>query len=373
MGYRNKFEESDHKALNSIVATKILDLMAKLRNEENDNSQRRWIWELLQNAKDVVIDGQKIDIEIELEEKPESKSISFSHNGKPFSVDNITYLINQVSTKERNKKPENGENKTTGKFGTGFITTHLLSEKVEVRGIAKEPDEEYRPFLLPLDRSGRSEDEIIKSVSESIAIRDALDNQEANIDYNPVALNTSFLYNLDEEGYEVAEIGLKDLQGSLPYTLAFVPIINSVHVKHQNCNYSLSGYEKQTDEIELFSILRKTSEETKEIKIVKLTKGKTSIAIEIENKEGRTFVKPITSLLPKIFCDFPLIGTNNFPFPVIINSSYFNPTEPRDGIWLQEKNTDESQENKSLILDGLELYFQLLSYAIENKWGNLLL
>lgn len=35
-----------------------------------------------------------------------------------------------ISTKDRTKE-EDGKRKTTGKFGTGFLTTHLLSEIVK--------------------------------------------------------------------------------------------------------------------------------------------------------------------------------------------------------------------------------------------------
>jgi len=36
------------------------------------------------------------------------------------------------------------------------------------------------------------------------------------------AFNTSFKYELNEEGKSIAEIGLDDLENSLPYTLIFV-------------------------------------------------------------------------------------------------------------------------------------------------------
>ena len=162
MSYKDKFEQSDKKALNSLIATKILDLMDKLRLDANENAQRRWIWELLQNAKDVAFDDQQVETEVNIEYLNETKSVSFSHNGKPFTVDNITFLIKQVSTKERNTTENKDKPKTTGKFGTGFLTTHLLSEKVIVSGVVKEPDLDYRNFVLPLDRSGRTTDQIIE-------------------------------------------------------------------------------------------------------------------------------------------------------------------------------------------------------------------
>ncbi len=124
------------------------------------------------------------------------KSVSFSHNGKPFSVDNITFPIKQVSTKERTTNTNNEKPKTTGKFGTGFLTTHLLSEKVEVSGIVKEPDLDYRSFVLPLDRSERTPEQIIESVNKSITVRDTLDTQLPLSNCNPNGFNTTLSYKL---------------------------------------------------------------------------------------------------------------------------------------------------------------------------------
>ena len=374
MSYKDKFEQSDKKALNSLIATKILDLMDKLRLDANENAKRRWIWELLQNAKDVAFDDQHVETEVNIEYLNETKSVSFSHNGKPFTVDNITFLIKQVSTKERNTT-ENKENpKTTGKFGTGFLTTHLLSEKVIVSGIVKEPDLDYRIFVLPLDRRGRTTDQIIESVNNSISVRDTLDSQPALANYNPNNFNTTFTYNLDEEGFNVAKVGIDDLHLSLPYTLAFLPGIKSVSIKHENVVYELSDIENLTESIKVSTIHRKTSSETTELKIITLEKNDTTIAVEIELYNGKTNLKVLSNEIPKIFCDFPLIGTNDFTLPFVINNPNFNPTEPRDGVWLTDHNTEPKiLQNKEIFLNSLELYFELLDFAIKNDWGNIFL
>ena len=34
-------------------------------------------------------------------------------------------------------------------------------------------------------------------------------------------------------------------------------------------------------------------------------------------------------MLPNIFVDFPLVGSESFEFPLIINSHLFNPNEAR--------------------------------------------
>lgn len=374
MNYKDKFEQSDKKALNSLIATKILDLMEKLRLDSNENAQRRWIWELLQNAKDVAFDEQQVATEINIQNQNGTKSVSFSHNGKPFSVDNITFLIKQVSTKERNTTVKSEKPKSTGKFGTGFLTTHLLSEKVEVSGVVKEPDLDYRNFVLPLDRSGRTTEQIIESVNNSISVRDTLDSQPALANYDPNNFNTTFVYNLGEEGYKVALVGIDDLHLSLPYTLAFLPNIKSVSIKHENAVYELSKIEKLTENIKVSTIHKKTFFEITELKIITLEKNNTTIAIEIEQIKDKIYLKGLSNELPKIFCDFPLIGTSDFTLPFAINNPNFNPTEPRDGVWLTDNNAEPKiLENKEIFLNSVELYFELLDFAIKNNWENLYL
>jgi hypothetical protein len=56
----------------------------------------------------------------------------------------------------------------------------------------------------------------------------------------------------------------------------------------------------------------------------------------------------------------------------VINSFAFNPTEPRDGVWLTDHNNEPKiLENKQNVQDSVELYFELLKYASENNWQHL--
>ena len=372
MSYKEKSRQADQRAESALIATKILDLMDKLRLDPNKNAKRRWIWELLQNAKDVAFDNQQIATEVNIQVSNEIKSVSFSHNGKPFSIDNITSLIKQVTTKERTTNANSDKPKTTGKFGTGFLTTHLLSEKVTVSGIVKEPDLDYKSFVLPLDRSGRTPEQIIESVNKSITVRDTLDTQPPLSNFNPHGYNTTFLYNLDDEGYKVAKVGVEDLHLSLPFTLAFLPSIKSVTVKHENITYELAKIENENRNIQIATIVKRTTSGTTEIKIVTLSKNATTIAIEIENRKGKIHVKGFSDELPRLFCDFPLIGTNDFTLPIVINSFAFNPTEPRDGVWLTDLNNEPKiLENKQIFQDSVELYFELLMYCSEKNWQHL--
>ena len=63
----------------------------------------------------------------------------FAHNGDPFRVSDLESIVEQYSSKpEENKASE----ETTGKYGTGFITTYILSKKVRIKGLLSVKTEE---------------------------------------------------------------------------------------------------------------------------------------------------------------------------------------------------------------------------------------
>jgi hypothetical protein len=371
LSYNSKLQKSKEKVYNYAVATKILDLMEKLRLDENENSSRRWIWELMQNAKDVAYEGTNVSIEIDFQSDDKNRFVEFRHNGKPFSTDNITFLVEQVSTKERDSK-EGTKPKTTGKFGTGFLTTHLLSEEVEIEGVVKEPDEPYRKFSLVLDRTGRDIDGIIDSLNNSLTALENIDSQQPYDRYLPGDFNTVFRYKLDENSIGVAQKGLKDLHTSLIFTLVFLPEITSVNIIHEKIQYELSqNVLEEGDDIKIYTVIKKFPNGVAETKIALLTKNNASIAVEIKYENDQIVLQKFDSSVAKLFCDFPLVGSEYFSFPVIINSAAFNPNEPRNGIYLTDKSDPKIEENKSIIVEAVELYYSLLEYASRHNWGNI--
>lgn len=142
------------------TADDIIQLLDKIH--ESQLSQKRWVWELMQNAKDVPNQFGRVSVLIELWKD----KLVFSHNGDHFTDENITCLIQQVSSKD---SANEGEHKQTGKFGTGFITTHLLSKIIDVKGVVRNPNtDEYQNFALALDRSARKSEDMIDSIIQNL-------------------------------------------------------------------------------------------------------------------------------------------------------------------------------------------------------------
>lgn len=377
VSFRSQFLASRDKVHNHTITTKIHDQMSKLRAgvDASPTTAKRWVWELIQNAKDVNIEG-KVQVLIEADLDGAAAHVTFKHNGGAFSAENIRFLIEQVSSKERTND-STGRPTTTGRFGTGFLTTHLLSERVVVRGVATGRGFVPKRFKLSLDRSGAELEDIIKAVEAAQESILGLDDQPDFTGYVPGKFNTAFRYELaDKTGKKVASAGLADLDICLPYTLAFVPELESV--EYPNSKLSLEKAERKDGEVQILSVTAAdlvALAEPESSSIAVLSSGLTTIAMPVKQSADGVRVLPLSPSVPRLFCDFPLLGTEEFPFPVVINNPTFYPTEPRDGVFLTKTDRPfpPSEHNKSIIEEALGLYLMLLAHASEHEWQHLYL
>ena len=75
-----------------------------------------------------------------------------------------------------------------------------------------------------------------------------------------------------------------------------------------------------------------------------LTEDKLTLAVMTDQE--RNLIR-IDENKARIFIRFPLVGTEQFPFPVIVNAQELHPNEPRSGITLVDgERSDEAQDNK---------------------------
>lgn len=357
-------QQADNISLRNGAANRILQLLQKQSHSNNENSAKRWIWELCQNAKDVCNSTGKVKICIDYNK--EQKKVFFKHNGKAFTMNNIVSLINQSSSKDRN----DGSERKSGKFGTGFITTHLLSEIVDISGVL-ESDSGYSKFNISLDRRGKEKNEIIVAMENAIAELENCIPIDA-LDFNENEYNTIFKYQLDEYGVQVAKDGLENLRVSAPFVLALLPEIEEISIVHTGEKFRYNNDMKCTvPNMAVSEILLESQECQKNIYVLRITENNISVLIALEKSNKQLKILPYSKQQSKLFCDFPLIGTEDFPFPVLINSQDFNPTEPRDGVFLTCSNKsrvdDEIAQNRTIIETACNLYKELLVYVSRKK------
>jgi hypothetical protein len=327
-----------------------------------ENNHGRWAWELLQNAKDSIADSEserKVSVEIELSKN----SVVFRHNGKHFTEKDVRGLINQISSKE---VEEGEESKRTGKFGTGFLTTHLLSKIIKVESIVETVDEEFFRFSFPLDRNGKTTTQLVPKIENAwTAFHKSTEGNQIN-DFKENEFNTSFTYNLDtKEQQDIARIGVDEFSELIPFVLAFIPTIATVTIidKLKSTETKFENSEELIDDV-LLSIIKTENKKKTKIHLLFAKADDIAIASIVEAEETGYRIKDLKKI-PKLFCDFPLIGTEDFHFPVIVNSFYFNPLMEREGIWLKGEGKKEVEENRDIINKAVTLYEELLGKITE--------
>lgn len=362
---QRNIEEADNHSLRIGAANRVLQLLQKLRYSNNENSAKRWVWELCQNAKDICNDKGKVKIAINFDKA--NKKVIFKHNGKAFSMANAMSLINQTSSKDKN----DGSERKSGKFGTGFLTTHLLSEIVNLSGILETKDGVYSNFRFTLDRRGHEQKEIIEAMEKAVQQLMECTPLQGEPDWD--AYNTIFEYELDDDGMEVAEQGIQNLRASAPFVLSMLKDIEEIALESTREVFRYQkNYTYQLEHLIAHEILYKLKDEEKTITILNLTEGEITISTMLEHSNSLAWFVPFAEGQSKLFCDFPLIGTEDFPFPVVISSSIFNPTEPRDGIFLacksKSKIDTEIEQNRDIIEKACRLYANLLQYAAKHNW-----
>ncbi|WP_408895281.1 sacsin N-terminal ATP-binding-like domain-containing protein [Paenibacillus taichungensis] len=327
----------------------IWDELKKIRESsemEKKTIRRRWVWELIQNASDCTPKDKKIDIKIDYSDN----QIIFSHNGLPFSYENLLDLITQISSKQ------SSEEKKTGKFGTGFMSTHLLSEIVQIEGSFTQKDNRYTKLEFTVDRSGNEYSEIKNKTKTMLEQLDLLSkNQE---EFQEKYVDTKFIYLIEDHDIrEAVEEGIVDLKETIPYVLTFNENINSI-------TYNGNSYKKGTEKIssendKLKAVRINFSDSYKELLV--LNENNVTIACGIERKDEKLHFLPISSNMPKVFCEFPLLGTEEFSFPIVVNSNSFDVERDRNAI------RDSNQLNNELIQVAISLYKELIDYCSKSE------
>jgi hypothetical protein len=345
----------------NIPAKRILEKIQGIPSDI-EKLQRRWFWELLQNASDY-----NDEVEVILELFPDK--VIFKHNGKPFRPIDTENLIAPDSGKD---DKETRTEDMIGQFGTGFISTHVLSSHITVNGIIKsEHVDKYHKFQFTLDRSGFTDKEALK-----IAITAASNELNESVEpteFSAGTFDTIFTYDLNQNlpgissGLAVAA-GLAYVYEVLPYTLAFMPKVKKVTIKNYNTqfvNYFGRSFSPDRNQ-STFNVKIKTKEEQASIIIEenrffeKISVNDAVVVVEILNNS----IKPYPYKLTKLFCSLPMIGTEEFSSPIAINSCKFVPKTERDGIKLSINDS----VNRSALTSASQAYIVLVDKLIQENY-----
>lgn len=364
MAYSDRTRSSISKNNLKLTADKVIQILDQVR-DEGKKSRRRWIWELMQNAKDVKNIFGQVSIEIELSDD----QLIFRHNGDPFRIDNLTGLIQQVSSKPSDGKDE----ETTGKFGTGFISTHLLSDVIIVKGVVQEPTENPKRIEIELNRSGETSEELMPAIEKALQLVDLIDD---DIEYPPLLdyatkrtetdFDNEFIYSLlNEEAKQAAKVGVEDLKTTLPLTLAFIDKLKQVrvinHLDGEDITYKC---EKKSDANPIREFEIQINKDNKRV-FVLYSNDNYSLAAEVNDLQEYKLIETQPNQ-PYLYRDFPLVGTDNFYFPFILNGRNLYPTEKRDSILLNGQKK-KPEHNKTVFSEAIEGSKNFIEYLISKN------
>ena len=329
------------------ISQKIRNRLQQLDNATKIDKQR-WIWELLQNAKDSILGIGKVDIKIIID----NDYVDFTHNGGFFTSENIISLVSQLSSKEGTD--------STGRFGTGFLTTHTLSRLTQVEGILlEEKINQYSSFSILLNREGKNEKDFIEGIAKTWKSRKTTKIKKPDIFY------TSFKYLKPNK--EIALGALETLEESILFNLAFVEKLGKLTIKNNIENIEYDFYMKDKKELTQNLYLYTFMAKGKERFLLKLSNENIDICIEVFIQNNQYIFRQINKKLPRLFSDFPLVGTEKFSFPLVLNSRKFSPKTERDGLYLNGDG-EFAINNKELIKEAVDLYWDLLDFTTKNNF-----
>lgn len=371
--------QEDEKTL--LIKQYVQKISGRLRQlkSPSDNDKKRWVWELLQNAKDCIANStERFSVDIEV--LYQGDYVWFKHNGEPFSPSALNSLIYQMSEGKR------GNTESTGRFGTGFLTTHTLSQNVFLESLLVDSEGVKWGVSVNLYRDGELDDELEEG------IRKTLDSR--NYSHNPINDWTVFKYHLKSQtNKESAKAGISSLKENIYFTLAFTDKINSIKlVTDDGVLFVRKSSERIIDKLKIIrfsvfenqvhkyvSVILADAVEPSEELTQKFRKERVlrySVAVQVleDSKE----ILPISSDTPYLHCVFPLIGTEAFHFPVVINSPDFEPNQERERLLLSGNDYDHERDeitnegiNKKILVKSLGIYSQILSYLADNEWKSL--
>lgn len=352
---KDKVDKEENEQLRSIPAQRLIEKLSLLKNRLN-STKKRWFWELLQNASDY---NELVKVKLIVS----SSRVIFLHDGVPFSLRDVLNIISPDSNKQEDKVHVDN----IGKFGSGLVSTHILSSILEIEGLCIDDEKECYKFSLSLNRSCyKNKQALIEQITQAKEqFKDSLQKQNKTDGYN-----TSFSYPLgntlpDLPLLSSSEIDLNYLYEVLPYTLCFMPKVRSVVIEDHRNNAAIATFritrllEKEQEIV--FSIETNSTSSTQ--RFVYFSKGDVSSVFRYECDKILAFPKELS----RIFCGLPLIGTEEIGLPFLLNSQKFEPTTEREGVELEPGS---NETNRKLFVTSTELYGEMLDYVARKKLRN---
>lgn len=372
---KGSYEKLLRKMYISNVAKRLRQL-----NQPSDVDRKRWVWELIQNAKDTIASDptrNQINVRIEIE----GDIVRFRHDGNPFTSDARFGLLYKYSEDKENSE-------STGRFGTGFLTTHCLSKVVTIESNMYSNDEktELCGFSVTMYRDGQIEKELLEGLDKM---------EESQKYYGDLFEWTTFTYHVStDSGRRAIQLGIENFYKHITQTMLFCKELASIELNDNgkitniirrpieevapNVMSAIFEIHGETTSIRRF-LYSSYHEYNKELSDRYRADREIRIDAAIEVDENNCIVSHAGNT--SHFCVLPLVGIETqLEEPIILNSPDFEPDEERQSLLLSGQNWDEEHNNISevginqiIYSKVYSLYDNLVSYLSSNNYGKLYL
>ena len=282
--------------------------------------------------------------------------VAFEHDGAPFTSDELAALLSGGSSKDFESES------TTGRFGTGFLVTHVLAERTRLRGLLQLATV-CESFDLTLDRGG-DEDAILANIQHSheairaaVPVPDAANVQSAVLEY--------------EGGEaEIFERGLRELRRALPYLYGTRRTLGRVELQSGD-DLAETWEPSQVDQEAIDGhymecrTITVTGQNTsrRELRVFRFAAAKDASAaalVLVEQTDSGQKVDLLDSDAPRVFREYPLRSSGFLPFNFVLDGK-FDPDEERSVLLM-------SPNDRELLEQALSAAVVAVQYAIRQKW-----
>lgn len=369
-------EKAFKKLLNKMYISNVSKRLREL-NQPNDIDRKRWIWELLQNAKDTITNNPNRG-SIKARVLIDGDLVKFQHNGDPFTADARLGLLYKYS-----EDKENAE--STGRFGTGFLTTHCLSKVVTIESNMYGDENTIVGFSVTMYRDGGTEQELLEG----------LDKMRASEKYDSEPYEwTTYTYHVNSEsGRRAIQLGKENFKENIAQTLLFCKELYSVELIDNGERTSIERISDTPITNKLHQTqFRITTDNTKPVirtfihcsieksdeELSAKYKAERSIrlqtACEIDSNNNIVSTENKTSL----FCVFPLVGIEEqIQMPIFVNSPDFEPDSERQSLILNGNTRDEEKNiitevgiNQKILCNLPDMFKVIVEYLSEKSFNS---
>lgn len=348
-----EFERARKDQLDRNEARRMRTLVNQARGDTH-GAGSRWPFELTQNAHDPGARIGKADVDIDL--TFDGRTVLYEHDGRPFTMQDLAALLSGGSSKDFESAD------TTGRFGTGFLVTHVLSPQISFTGVL---DAEGGPeeVAIHLDRAG-DENAIFENTTRCYQqIRSA--SKVGALEGHRTA---RFQYEVDNP--EAARIGVAAFHNTVPYLYATCEHLGTLCLRNHTGASSRFVPEGAVErEFEGFNLrtrrftLTQDDGAPKTLAAVRLRRTRDSLSslVTVLESAGEAWrLRVLPDGFPRIFCRFPVRASDFLPINAIVDGR-FDLRQERDRVLMKESDKEQ-------IAEALHLLPTLMQVALEEAW-----